>query len=114
MRDTPQARRFIQLWHEVNVKFFKNPKLHQIWRKRYRGMNQPAFGYLLKHPEKHGCRMQAIPCLKYNACDQEWARIGDDVLAVHLKKALRKCALHGGPIPKGAKKAMTIWHKYGK
>lgn len=114
MRDTPRARRFMQMWHEVNVKMFKDIEFHNKWKKKFRGMNQPAFGYLLKNPKKHKCKMVGLPCLKYNACDPEWAKIKDDVVAIHLKTQLRKAALKTHKAPAKWQKAFNIWLKYSK
>lgn len=107
------AKSFIDLWARVNNKMYKNKELHNKWRKKYKGMNQPALGYLIEHPKKHGMNLLSLPCLKYNACDQEWAHITPETKAIHLKRALRKFK-EGAKIPRGAEKAITIWKQYAK
>jgi len=104
------AQDFIKIWAVINNKMHSDPLFHNQWRKKYKGMNQPALGYLIEKPHKHKFKMKALPCSVYNACDQEWKRIDGNTKVIHLKKALRK-ALDGEPI-KGAEKALEIWKKY--
>lgn len=111
IRDGSQS--FIQKWAHVNRKMFHNPKFHNQWRRLCCGMNQPAFWYLLKHPHKHRMKMVQLPCLKYNACEPEWAAMRSDVQVIHLKRDLR-LAVRGKSVklPKGANKAIAMWSKY--
>jgi len=104
------AQKFVKLWAAVNNKMHFNPILHNKWRKKYKGMNQPALGYLIENSKKHKYKMFALPCKIYNACDQEWKSIDEKTKVIHLKRALRK-ALDGEPI-KGAEKALEIWRDF--
>jgi hypothetical protein len=107
------AQDFIRKWASINNVFFRDLKLHKIWRKKCRGMNQPALWYLIKHPEKHGKKMLSLPCSIYNACEPEWAGMGDEAQVIHLKKIGRR-VIDAGYKPKraGAMRAVEIWREY--
>jgi hypothetical protein len=107
------AQGFIKTWARVNRKFYHNKKLHSVWRKKCRGMNQPALWYLINNPGKHGKKTLSLPCLKYNACEPEWPRMGNDVQVIHLKKIGRRVIdSNYKPVRPGADKAVAIWRKY--
>jgi hypothetical protein len=107
-----RARGFVRQWAAVNARMFADRKLHNAWRRHCRGMNQPALLYLIKNPEKHGLKILALPCLTFNACDQEWKRMGDDVQVVHLKRALRRVLTGRDKLPTGAARAVALWREY--
>lgn len=104
------AQGFIRKWARINNLFYRDGKLHKIWRKKCRGMNQPALWYLIKHPEKHHKKLLSLPCLMYNACEPEWPYITDAVQVIHLKKIGRR-VIDSNYKPKrvGALKAVDIW-----
>lgn len=112
IRDGSQS--FVEKWSQVNFNMFSDEKFHSKWQKFCCGMNQPAFWYLLKNPSLHGCRMLEIPCLQYNACEDEWPKMSDDVQVVHLKQALRVVAKGKGKVstPRGAERAIAMWKEY--
>jgi len=107
------AQGFIRKWARINNVFYKDGKLHKIWRRKCRGMNQPALWYLIKHPEKHHKKMLSLPCSIYNACEPEWPRMTDAVKVIHLKKIGRR-VIDSAYQPKraGAMKAVGIWREY--
>jgi hypothetical protein len=104
------AQKFVNIWAKVNNKMHRDIEYHNKWRKKYKGMNQPALGYLIENPHKHGMKLKALPCLEYNACDQEWKHINENTKVIHLKRALRK-ALDGKPV-KGSEKILEMWRGY--
>lgn len=106
------AQKFVRLWAKVNAKMFKDIGFHNKWRKKCCGMNQPAFYYLVRHKEKYGLNMIEIPCLKYNACENEWPKMADDVQVVHLKRDLRRAVSGKDKTPAGAERAVAMWRKY--
>ena len=103
---------FIRTWAAVNAKMFTDRAFHARWRHKCRGMNQPSFWYLIKNPAKHGKNIVSVPCLRYNACDQEWATMPDDVQVIHLKLALRRVVNGKDEMPRGAERAVKIWKEY--
>jgi hypothetical protein len=105
------AQDFIRVWSSVNNKFYHDGALHKVWRKKCRGMNQPALWYLIKHPEKHGKKLVSLPCLIYNACEPEWPYMTDEVQMIHLKK-VRRLVASGQTDNAGADKVIKIWRKY--
>jgi len=106
------AQGFVKKWAAINRKMFYNKVFHNQWRRQCCGMNQPAFWYLLRHQYVHRCRMLQLPCLIYNACEDEWPRMKDNAQAIHLKRDLRLAVAGKGKPPKGADKALAIWRKY--
>ena len=108
------GKKFIDTWTAVNNKMYVDVKLHKKWKRKYHGMNQASLGYLIEHPEKHGIKLIALPCQKYNACEKEWPHISAETKAIHLKTMLRHATTKGKSIDKGAQKAMTIWKQYAK
>ena len=109
IRDGAQV--FVKTWAEVNRKLYSDIALHQRWRKKCRGMNQPSLYYLIKNPEKHGLKIIGLPCSIYNACNQEWATMPEDVQVIHLKKALRYVINGKAKLPAGADRAIAIWRE---
>lgn len=106
------AQKFVKIWAAVNAKMFKDVALHNKWRQKCCGLNQPSFYYLIRYPHKHGFKMLELPCLKYNACEPEWAKMPNDVQVIHLKRDLRQAILGKGGIPKGAERAIAMWREY--
>ena len=105
------AQGFVRTWAAVNAKMFKDIELHNKWRHKCCGMNQPAFFYLMRYKEKHGFKMLEIPCLVYNACEAEWPKMTESVQVIHLKRDLRLAVKGEGSIPMGAERAIAIWRK---
>jgi glycosyltransferase involved in cell wall biosynthesis len=107
------AQGFVKQWAKINRRMHKDRAFHRIWRKKCCGMNQPAFWYLLKNPKAHKKTMLKLPCLRFNACETEWAKMGNDVKVIHLKRELRRYA-DGKPVKlhRGADRAIKMWREY--
>lgn len=106
------SQRFTRTWARVNRRMFRDGKFHARWRKKCRGMNQSALWYLIYRQKYHNYKMLELPCAVYNACDQEWASMPDDVQVIHLKRALRRTLDGRGKMPAGAERAIAMWREY--
>lgn len=113
VRPTAASRSFFQRWHEINLRMYRDKILHHSWRRRYTGMNQAAFGYMLNRP--HTARLATLPCREWNACNDDWPYIDGITRMVHVKGQLRKYVLAGVPlagIPVHLHKAVEAWRAY--
>jgi len=110
-RNNERSRQFMKRWKEVNDKMFRNPGFHQIWRKKYAGMNQSAFGYLLEHPKEYKAKLFPVPCNTYNVCNESWHKVGVDknIRIVHIKSDLRRMCLEGVCRKPAIKQTIQIW-----
>lgn len=114
VRPTEAGRAAMRRWNEIDDLMFCDHKLHQAYRRKYAGMNQAAFGYLL---ERHAdiAKMVPVPCALYNSCCETWPQIGPDTRMVHLKGPLRRGLLAGsGPsaFQSYLRPVVLAWRKY--
>ena len=110
-RNTEKARAFMKDWKSVNDKMFMDRKFHERWRKKYAGMNQSAFGYLMEHPQDYTAKLVPVECNTYNVCNESWNKVGhdSDIRIVHIKSALRKACTSGKCDNPQYKTAVLLW-----
>ena len=108
---TKGARKFFQIWDNVNQAMFRDRAFHQPWREKYAGMNQAGFGYLLEHPVK-GVHLQPLPCAVYNACSEDWSTVDSKTKLVHCKSELRLAVLGRGCRQPRWMPIVKQWQKY--
>ena len=116
VKPTPAARQFISKWRDVNEEMLKSPTLHQPFRRKYAGMNQASFGYLLEQRLDAGVKLLPLPCQIWNACNEDWERIDlSKTRLVHFKGKLRALALSAGMVPQHAPLYSLVkeWKRYG-
>lgn len=95
VKSTEGARRFFHEWERVNRQMYIDKLFHMAWRKKYTGMNQAAFGYLLHNPVPN-VKLKPLPCSMWNACDETWKHVFDvGSKVVHVKSHLRGIVLSG-------------------
>jgi hypothetical protein len=112
VKNTPEAVSFIELWAKINKKMYDNSRFHSVWRAKYAGMNQSAFGYILEK-EKYNAILKQFPCEIWNACNEDWSNIGDKTKIIHIKGGLRRSVLHQAPgFTCKWQRAYTLWRKY--
>jgi hypothetical protein len=102
---------FFKEWLRINVKMFKNPKFHQQYRRKYAGMNQSAFGYLLEK-RKDIAKLKPFKTCEFNAVDCDWPTLDGKTVFLHCKSKLRKMVLGEKKGQVRYKKCIDIWHKY--
>ena len=88
VRPTEAAALFFKNWLELNERMFRERKFHKKWERRYAGINQPSFGYLLENPLP-GVSLRPFPCAQWNACHEDYENIDEDTKAIHCKGLLR-------------------------
>lgn len=113
VRPTDASRAFFQRWHEVNLRMYRDKTLHFSWKRRYAGMNQAAFGYMIAH--EPGVQLQVFPCREWNACNEDWPHIDESTRMVHVKGALRKYVLADvgmAGVPGELQRAVGLWREY--
>lgn len=111
VRPTEAAREFMQMWAEVNQKMYDEPEFHRVWKKKYPGMNQSAFGYMLEEAN-HQAQLHVYETRKWNAVSTDWAYVDDETVFIHYKGPLRNIVL-SGRFPCGAYvDAALRWHEF--
>ena len=110
-RNTEKSRSFMMKWKEINDKMYNDRKFHERYRKKYAGMNQSAFGYLMEHPQEWDAHLVPVECNTYNVCNESWHRVGHDpnIRIVHVKSQLRKMVLSGVCSKRGCEEAVRMW-----
>jgi len=103
---------FLNEWLTINNRMFMNPAFHRDWRKKYAGMNQSAFGYMLERTNY--CKAVSLPCSIYNVCNTEWADITENSRCLHIKSHLRRACLgtHKVSISKYMQYPYDLWKQY--
>ena len=116
LRVNERSREFIRLWKEVNDRMFRDDTFHRVWRSKYSGMNQAAFGCLYE-TITYKADVKGFPCSKYNIANEEWAFIGSHSLCLHIKSGLRKLCIEysrGGDYKKHYHPSMSGPFEYWK
>ena len=91
LRVSPAVRAFASRWRDENRKMLGDARHHQVWRKRFGGINQAALGRLLDAGDHQGLTLAKLPCLEWNCEDSSWAAYDPAVTRIaHLKGALRR------------------------
>lgn len=90
LRVNDRTRAFMETFGRVNRTFLANARQHEVWRKKYAGMNQSAFGCVIE-TEPHGCTLLELPCREWNCEDTEWRNFDPAVTRLlHIKSSLRR------------------------
>jgi hypothetical protein len=111
VRPNSRSRAFFKRWLEVNELLYKNPALHEKYRRDWLGMNQAAFGYMMAngYPD---CKLIRLPQKIWNATDSYWSALDERTVFVHIKGQLRTAVLKKLK-PQGIlAKAMKLWYSY--
>ena len=103
--------KFFNKFKKVNDKMYHDVEFHQVWRKKYAGMNQAAFGYMLEN-KSNIAKLKSLPCSKWNVCQNDWCKISDDARLLHIKGRLRSVLFKSDPIPEDLKKSSDLWLKH--
>lgn len=107
VRNTDAAKAIMRKWLEINDRMFFDPSFHERYRRRYAGMNQSAWGYMLETNDIPG----TVACLpaKYNCCSAEWLHEPDPRI-YHIKDQLRRACLN----PRYGKRLRELEHIVGE
>jgi hypothetical protein len=115
-RPNENAVEFFRLWAETNQRMLDcdrngNFKLHNTYRRKWAGMNQAAFGWMMEHPEKYKAKIHEYKTIDWNAVDCDWANMDhkSDTVFVHYKSRLRKVVLGTKPPTVSTYYCNDIW-----
>jgi hypothetical protein len=85
---------------------------HQAWRRKFGGISQAAFGYLLDTGAAKSLALKAVPCAIWNCEDSTWGTFNPSITRiVHLKSTLRRVVFHMGPSVPSLKLLAQLWRK---
>lgn len=111
VKATERVHDFFEKWVLTNNEMLINPNLHKIWYKKYNGINQSSFGYMLEN-YKSNLKIISLPCAKYNACDRiDWFTVNPDTHILHVKSDMRMACINN-VVPRNYQKAVNIWKQY--
>ena len=113
VRVSPQVKAFFEAWAEENRAMLVDASRHSPWRHRYGGINQAAFGRMLKSEAAEALNIVGLPCQEWNCEDASWASFDPAVTRiVHVKSALRRAIFNGCPLSAckwGVKPLVDLW-----
>lgn len=113
VRPTAAAREFIEEWARVNQQMHDDRDFHAKWKKKYPGMNQAAFGYVLEEGQ-HRAKLHEYGTRVWNAVEPDWSHLSEETVFVHFKGAIRR-KLMAGQYPTGAyADVILLWYEYAE
>jgi hypothetical protein len=90
VRVSAETKAFFDEWRRCNTLMLHDRRMHQEWRKRYGGINQASFGWLLNNVAPLP-RMVTLPCSEWNCEESCWDQFDPAVTRiVHVKSGLRR------------------------
>lgn len=91
VRVSPTTRRFFEMWRQENDQLFRPGEGARLWRQRYGGINQAAFGALLERGALDFLQRRALECTEWNCEESAWAAFDPDRTRIlHIKGTLRR------------------------
>lgn len=95
LRVSDRTKTLMAAWLDANMALLRSPKSHQLWRKKYGGMNQAAFGQLLPRiRSEFGVHLIELPCREWNCEQSAWHTYQPEFTRiVHIKSGLRRAVL---------------------
>lgn len=117
LQPTDRANKFLKTWNKIDKWLYRNRVQHQIYRKKYTGMNQASLGYLLENNLIDGLVEWRFSCWEWNACNEDWPYIAGYTKAVHVKGGgqLRGAIKNNVPyeyVPEGYREVLRLWRAY--
>lgn len=109
-RITEATKAFVHAWRAENIRMLGDGRYHQMWRKKYGGINQASLGALLDRQADFGLRIHSLPCQEWNCEDSAWADFDPAVTRiVHVKSHVRR-VLFGKDKPTPAiRPVLDLW-----
>lgn len=92
VRPNERSIRFFERLSTINKMMLDDQVFHRTWSKKYAGINQSAFGYMMER-ESNFCKMHPLPCPVWNSVDESWGNFNSETKMVHIKSKLRKYCL---------------------
>lgn len=98
VRVSTAVRAVFAAWWAENFRMLQNSAYHHKFRRVFGGLNQAAFGSLLRSGELAALQLLELPCVEWNCEDASWAHfdpavtrilhIKDGITAGNLRKAI--------------------------
>lgn len=107
-RPNDRSKNFWVQWLDCCEKAYNDKEYWSVLNRECKGFAQSALWHIICNDIN--CNIFPLPCSIYNACDEEWAYVNNDVKAYHIKGKMRKALFHNQEIP--CKKVYDIWRKY--
>lgn len=108
LRISNRTRSFMTQWWRENLRFLGNKAEHAEWRRRYAGINQASFGYVIEKLD-HGCQLLKLSCKEWNCENTCWKEFNAKTRIVHIKSKLRRALFGSGRPERSFQKIMEIW-----
>lgn len=91
VRVNSRTRNFFARWREENAQLFRPGDEAAVWRRRFGGVNQAAFGRLLESGALTDLALRPLLCREWNCEVSSWGAFDPDVTRiVHINGALRR------------------------
>lgn len=111
LRVSPAVRRFIETWRSENLRMLGDRVHHQVWRKKYGGINQAALGYALEHNLTRELDIVKVPCLEWNCEDSAWRDFSAATRILHVKSALRRAIFQMTVTDEAVRPLVKLWQE---
>ncbi|WP_196258574.1 hypothetical protein [Pelagibacterium limicola] len=96
VRVSDAVKAFFTAWAEVNRRMLLDNNLHAPWRRTYGGINQAAFGHMLKGEMAGTIEIEKLPCAIWNCEESAWEGFDPATTRiVHVKGAFRRALFDG-------------------
>lgn len=112
VRVNERSKAFFREWLRINdVMFYEDKDLHAKWKKKYPGMNQAAFGYMLEEG-RDGTKLHEYSTREWNAVECDWPHIGGKTVFVHFKGQLRRKVFSGARVNGVMSDVVSMWYRW--
>jgi hypothetical protein len=111
-RPTAATNNFWKEWLENCEEAYVNKSIQYRNNTECKGFAQSALWYTINN-HRHPVNIIDLPCVEYNACDEEWMNIDyTKIKAIHIKSRMRKSIF--GPKWAPDQKVHDLWREYEK
>lgn len=115
LRVSDPVRAIFADFAKINREMLTDEAAHDLYRHRFGGMNQSAFGRLLETEAARALNIVTLPCREWNCEDSAWSTFDPSLTRiVHVKSALRRALFDGTPAAfrkPGVASLVSLWRK---
>lgn len=112
LRVGPGVRRFFRSWVLENRRMTVDGAYHQRWKHEFGGINQAAFGALLRGGALRGLALLELPCQEWNCEDSAWRDFNASTRILHIKAHLRHAVLQRIGSPPHLEQLADVWRAF--
>ena len=91
VRQNQESVNFFKKFKQINDQMYEDHEFHQLWRDKYAGMNQAAFGWMFENYFEK-IDLLELPCEIYNVCSG-WNVLSENYKIIHIKSQLKQACL---------------------